>query len=506
MADRTAVPGPCRLVCESISKTFGGTVAVRDVSLSLAAGEVLALVGENGAGKSTLMNVIAGAVRPDSGQVLVDGTRLSHGPQAARGAGIAMVHQELSLFGNLTVAENVLLGAEPVTGPLIGERALRETAAKILDDLGIHLDPDAGVARLSPGQRQLVEIAKAVATQPKVLILDEPTSSLESTQVDVLHALVVRLARRGTGIVFVSHRMNELFRFCTKVAVLRGGELAEEGDLADYSHDRLISAMVGRDVSDLYPARTDAAGRTDPVLALREVSGHGLHDITLDVVPGRVTGIAGLEGHGQSAIAEVLAGVRAPTSGQVLVAGAPTRLNSPAKAIAAGVGYVPSDRRTAGLALALSVAENMALVGGAGIRGRFWFRPRRQAAAVREVAARLALRSSSTGQAVGELSGGNQQKVLFGRWLLRADLRVLVLDDPTRGVDVGAREEIFGLLRELTARGVAVVLVSTDIQELLGMADDIVVIYEGRITGTVPGGDATEERVLALAMGQEVPA
>jgi ABC-type sugar transport system ATPase subunit len=489
------------LECRAISKRFGATQAVREVSFVLASGEVLALVGENGAGKSTLMNLIAGALTPDSGSVLLDGAAVPAGATARRAAGVAMVHQELSLFGNLTVAENLLLGAEPGGLLRVDDRALRARVAGMLAEFGLDLPPDAPVASLSPAHRQLVEIVKAVAAKPQVLILDEPTSSLENPQVDLVERATRRLASTGTAVVFVSHRLDELFRFCDTVLVLRGGEPVARGSIGEFDHDRLVTSMVGRPVATLYPSRDPAEPEPVPALELDRVSGHRVHDVSLTAYAGRIAGIAGLEGHGQGTVAEIVAGVRQPSAGTVRLAGRPVRFADPRQAVRAGVGYVPPDRRTDGLMLALPLARNITVTADRAVHGGSLVRGRREARAVRDVVARLALRCASLDQPVSELSGGNQQKALFGRWLLHQRLRLLVLNDPTRGVDIGARAEIYQTLRRLTDDGVAIVLVSSDMQELLGLADEIYVMYTGRVTGQVSGGSATEEEIMALAVG-----
>ncbi len=482
------------LTCTHVTKSFGATRAVSDITFSIAPGEVLALVGENGAGKSTLMNIVSGGLRPDDGTVEIAE------PRKDRGRRVAMVHQELSLFANLTVAENLELdrGSDHV---FVDERASRKAASAAMDDLGVDIDVDAATEVLSPGQRQLVEVAKAIAVPPAVLILDEPTSSLERPQVELLFAAVRRLAAGGTAVLFVSHRMEELFELCDRVLVMRDGEQVAFGPLADLTREALVELMVGRATNHFYPDRPDVDLAAPARMALRGVTTARLRDVSLDVPAGVITAIAGLEGHGQGTVAEILAGAQTPDAGKVLLAGEPVRLRSPRQAVRRGVGYVPPDRRREGLLLDKSVSANLILAAARRLfRGGIVTR-RRERSVVSPVVARLAVKCTSPFQRVVELSGGNQQKALVGRWLMHADLSVLVLNDPTRGVDVGSRAQIYEVIRELAARGVAVVLVSTDLQEILGLSDQIYVMYSGRVTGRLDTADATEASVMHLATG-----
>lgn len=485
-----AASSPTVLACDQLDKRFGATHAVRGVSLTLGRGRTLALMGENGAGKSTLMAMIAGEVKPGSGSVTVDGL-------------VAVVHQELSLFADLTIAENLGLGREPrlFPGGPVRNKALRDQARAALDRLGVALDVDTPVGRLSPAEQQLVEIARAVALDPALLILDEPTSSLEPSQVDLLHAATERLKQGGTSVLFVSHRLDEVFRFSDEIAVMRSGALVSSGPASDYTRETLVASMVGRELEQLYPDRSSDRPDAAPVMTFDGVGGHGVRDVSFAIRPGEIVGIAGLEGHGQHVVAELAAGVRRVQSGTIALDGRAAKLRSPREAIAAGVAFVPPDRRTSGLMLPLSIADNLTVAAAHRLHPRRLLDRKAERSAIGPVAERLRLRYAELEQRVGELSGGNQQKVLFGRWLLVRDLRLLVLDDPTRGVDVGARAEIYGVLRELADRGVGVLLVSTDMLELIGLADEIHVMYEGAVQGTVPGHAATEEEIMDLAAG-----
>lgn len=478
--------------CHRASKSFGATCAVRDVDFTLGAGSVLALVGENGAGKSTLMNMLSGAIVPDTGAISVASTNSTQ-------RRVSMVHQELSLFGNLTVAENMALDRPD----LRTEPAARAAAAKTLAELGVAIDVDARVGDLSVGQRQLVEVAKAIAEPPVLLILDEPTSSLEPPQVALLFAAVRRLSALGTATIFVSHRLEELLDLCQEVLILRDGVQVAFAPLSAYTRDTLVSAMVGREASMLYPDRAGGAEESAPVaLELRQVTVTGrLREVSIAFPSGQVTAIAGLEGHGQADLAEVAAGARRPDSGALLRAGDQVRWRSPRDAIRAGVGYVAPDRRLEGLLLDQSITANAMLAAGPRLFPRQFVSGRRERGIVATMVGRLAVKCASLLQPVRELSGGNQQKVLIGRWLVQDVLRVLVLNDPTRGVDVGSRAQIYRVIRDLAKGGVAVVLVSTDLQEILGLADTIHVIYDGRITGRLDSSSATESAVMHLATG-----
>lgn len=484
------------VACENVSKSFGATRAVVDISFSLREGEVLALVGENGAGKSTLMNLLSGALSPDEGEITIAE------PTTGRGRRVAMVHQELSLFDNLTVSENLELDRS-ASGLFVKERVSRAAAQEVIDSLGIDVSIDARVGELSVGQRQLVEVAKAVAVAPTLLILDEPTSSLESPQVALLFAAVRRLSEIGTAVIFVSHRMDELFELCDRVLVMRDGSQVEFGPLEGHTSKSLVESMVGRESSTLYPERRDSQNTNKAAeIELRSVSlsGH-LHDVSLAFQPGRITAIAGLEGHGQGEIAELLAGARRPSMGTVVVRGRSMTFRSPRAAVRKGIGYVPPNRRLDGLLLDKSVWANAILAASPRLSTLAVHNARKERSAVTKLVQRLTVKASSIHQPVIELSGGNQQKVLVGRWLIYPGLRVLVLNDPTRGVDVGSRAQIYRVIRELADSGVAVALISTDMQEILGLSDDTYVVYAGRVTGYLTASEATESAIMHYAMG-----
>jgi ABC-type sugar transport system ATPase subunit len=489
--------------CRQLTKRFGHTVAVRQTTLKLYPGQVLGLVGENGAGKTTLLSMIAGEVRPDGGTILVDGEEKNLGSaHQARAEGIAIVHQELSLFPHLTVAENVTMGREPRKGGLIDVDVLNRSAEAVLARLGMGLDVRQFVAQLSPAEQQMVEIAKALYWDPRVLILDEPTSSLESQEVSTLGGIVRALAAEGGHcVLFVSHRLDEVFELTDTTAVMRDGEVVAVHPTSTLARDQMVALMVGRAIDQVYPEQvaSDVAPRT--VLELQMASSGPVKDLSLKITSGVILGIGGLEGQGQHALAEIVAGARSLESGVMLVDGKEVRFKNPRDAIKRKVVYVPPDRRFSGLMLPLSVKNNVALAALGRLSALGFMRNRMERRRVIDTMQRLRLRYARLSQSVSELSGGGQQKVLFGRWLMLPDLQVLVLDDPTRGVDIGARAEIYTLLRELALRGVGILLISTDLMELLGISDVIHVMYEGTIVGTVPAHEATEEVIMRLATG-----
>jgi ABC-type sugar transport system ATPase subunit len=493
---------PVILECSHVTKRFGNTIAVNDVSLKLHQGQTMALVGENGAGKTTLMGIMVGEVHPDSGSIAVDGVQQHfRSPIDARKCRIAIVHQELSLFPDLTVAENIALGYEPLHSlPFIHARKLRAKAREALAQLGVIIDVDQLVARLSPSSQQLVEIAKALYANPRVLVLDEPTSSLEAHEAERLRETVRNLNERGTSVIFVSHRLDEVFSFATEISIMRDGRLVEQGPAGSYSHDALVTKMVGREITQVYPERVAPLQEDrQSFLQLSDISLGIIQHLSLTVTGGKIVGIGGLEGQGQHLLAEIVAGVKQPSHGTISLFGKPARLRSPRSAIRQGIVYVPPDRRTSGLMLPLSVKENLAVAALKTIHRTGLIQPATEKAKLSPIIKQLHLRYSRLSQPVSDLSGGNQQKVLFGRWLLVPTLRLLVLDDPTRGVDIGARSEIYALLRKLTQEGISILLISTDIMELIGLSDEIHVMYEGRITGTLPASEATEEAIMHLA-------
>ncbi len=499
-------PGSGRPIIEAdhISKHFGGVFAVDDVSLTVSPGEIHGVVGENGAGKSTLMRVLAGILRPDNGSVLVDGRQLEAGDtRAALDAGVALVHQELSLVPEMTVAENILLGSTPSQAGLIKTQELKQVAADALDEIHVSVDLDEPVVRLSVALRQFVEIARAVARKPRVLILDEPTATLTPAETDYLLDMLERLAERGLAIIYISHRIPEIFRICHRVTVLRDGKHVDTVAIADTRPEDLVDKMVGRELKlDLQDRRE--AGEPGPVV-LRAIGirAPGVNDVDLDVRAGQIVGLGGLVGAGRTELVRAIIGADLRSAGQVTITagGSTTRVTSYRSAVAAGLAYVPEERRADGLALTMTVADNVALPNRHQVSRSSVLLVRRIAELAKRLADTVGLRPPEVQREAGDFSGGNQQKVVLAKWLGR-EPDVIVLDEPTRGVDVGAKVEIHRLIKELADTGAAVLVVSSDLPELLDLADVIHVMRDGRVVGTLPSELADEKSVMSLASGE----
>jgi ABC-type sugar transport system ATPase subunit len=492
------------LSLQDVSKRFPGVVALDGVSLDVLPGEVHAVMGENGAGKSTLMKIAAGVHRPDEGRILVEGRGVVLArPADATAVGLFTVFQELTVLPNRSVAENLLIGREPVLagGLWLDRRAMLAEAQAALDRLGVPIDAAAPASGLSAGQRQMVEIARAAAQEPRVLVLDEPTSSLGRSEEELLFALVGRLRDRGVGIVYITHRMSEVFRLSDRITVLRDGRLVTSGPAAGFSRESLIRAMVGRGVEE--QRQGSATAHLAGAVEVRGIArGPVLRGVDLVLHAGEVLGIAGLMGAGRTELARVLAGIDRPSEGRMALFGEPYAPRDVAEAVARGVAYVSEDRKALGVVLSQSVADNIALpslrrLSRRGVVGR-----RALSGLARDWMGRLGVKATSPEVAVDTLSGGNQQKVALARWLAVGP-RVILLDEPTRGVDVGAKAEIHGLIRKLAAEGAAVMVISSELPEVLQVSDRIAVMAQGRVVGVVPAEGATEESLLDLAFREE---
>ncbi|CAL9284363.1 sugar ABC transporter ATP-binding protein [Streptomyces sp. SudanB182_2057] len=496
-------PGPVPvLALKGVSKSFGAVRALRDVSLELLPGEAHALAGENGAGKSTLIKTLAGVHRPDAGHVLLDGEPVVlHGPGDARAAGIAVIHQEPTLFPDLSVAENIFLGRGPTRAlGRIDHRATREATAALMRRLGVGLAPERPARGLSIADQQLVEIAKALSFDARVLIMDEPTAALTGSEAARLFGIVRGLREQGAAVLFVSHRLQEILEICQKVTTLRDGARIATEPLAGMTEDDLIRRMVGRDLAELYPKRHVPVG--DVALSVRRLTREGVFtDVSFDVRRGEIVGLAGLVGAGRTEVARAVFGVDRRDAGEVEVAGRPLPNGAPSAAMAAGLALVPEDRRAQGLVMDLSVERNIGLTGLRTTARAGLVHRRAERRRSLDWAVRLQVKYARIADAVSTLSGGNQQKVVLAKWLATAP-RVLVVDEPTRGIDVGTKAEVHRILGELAADGVAVLMISSDLPEILGMADRVLVMHEGRITADLPRAAATEETVLAAATGK----
>ena len=480
-----------------LSKTYGGVYALRDVSLELAAGEVHVLIGENGAGKSTFVRLLTGAIQPDSGRVELDGRPVVFAsPTVASEHGVVAVYQELSLVPQLTVAENVALkNRQP--GLLLRRREMRKVAIEALDRLGAHVPVDARVSGLSAAQQQLVEIAGAIAGQKRVLILDEPTSSLSEVETGHLFAVIRRLQEQGIAMLYVSHRLQEIQRVASRISVFRDGKFVRTLTGADTPTSTLIRLMVDREVDERHPHTPATPG--PEILSLEDVSGRGVHGVSLTVRAGEVVGLAGLLGSGRSELAKVICGASTVRSGKVKLDDRTVMFRHVGDAVRAGVMLVPEDRKREGLVPALSIAQNMALPAAAiGAVPRV-VTPGRLGARSAALVDRFRIRCRSVAQEVRTLSGGNQQKVVVAKWLALRP-RVIVFDEPTRGIDVGARSEIYSIIDQLSADGVAIVVISSDLPELLSLADRVAVMHDGRIVNEFPRG-VTQEQIMEYATG-----
>ncbi|KKK06403.1 sugar ABC transporter ATP-binding protein [Micromonospora sp. HK10] len=488
-----------------LSKSFAGLPALRDVSIDCNPGEVLALMGENGAGKSTLLKILAGEHVPDSGTVELDNEPLPLGsPTKARRAGIRIISQEPEIIRDVSVAENIFVGnVSTGGGRRFDRKRLTAAAHEHLRRLGLDglLQPEARGQDLSPAQRQLVEIARALVDTPKVLALDEPTSSLTDREADALFTLVRQLRDSGVAVIYVSHRMAEIFQLADRIAVLRDGALVGERSTAATAEHEVVRLMVGRDLSGMFVREHAADERV--VLTLEDVTTDDVSGISLQVRAGEVVGLAGLVGAGRSELARAVFGDVPLRAGRVLVDGQPIELRSPRDAINAGIGLAPEERKADALLLERSVRDNASLAVLDRLSRFRFVRRGAERELVEGLATRLRVRTPSIEHEVRKLSGGNQQKTVLVRWLARKP-KVLILDEPTRGVDVGAKAEIYATIDALAAEGVAVLVVSSELPEVLGLSDRIVVMQNGRITGELTRGEATEERVLALAMADHL--
>jgi ABC-type sugar transport system ATPase subunit len=496
---------------EGIGKHFPGVQALQSVSLDVFPGECLALIGENGAGKSTLMKILSGVYAPDEGQLFLNGVPVTlANPRQAQASGIAIIYQEFNLMPNLSVTENVFVGREPNSGGFVRKQVMRQQTQVLLDQLGVRLRPDAVVRNLSVADQQMVEIAKALSLNARLVIMDEPTSALSNTEVDALMEIVRGLKVRGLGVIFITHRLEEVFAICDRVTVLRDGQNAGELAIADATPERIVQMMVGRNLGDLFQKEAAAVATAErPVLEVRGLGRTGtardasaivLEDVSLSVRAGEIVGLAGLVGSGRTELVRAIFGADPFNRGAVFVDGQPATIRSPRDAIAHGIGLVPEDRKAQALILELAVRENISLAGLRSLARYGFIRLRAERLRAREFVNALHIRTPSLDQKVVNLSGGNQQKVVIAKWL-SLQPRILIMDEPTRGIDVGAKAEVHHLMSQLAQRGVAILMISSELPEILGMSDRILVMRQGRIAGEVSRREATQESIMALATG-----
>ena len=488
------------LEMRGIVKSFPGSQALRGVNFSLKAGEVLALLGENGAGKSTLMKVLGGAFRADAGSIEIDGV-VQHfaSPQGSLRSGVAVIYQEFNLVPGLTACENIFLGQEPTHVGFIAQAQERRQAAELFKRLGVEVDLDVPCRRLTTAQQQLVEIAKALAFQARIIVMDEPSAALTSHEVGRLFAIIEELKRQGIGIVYISHRLDEIFAIADRVTVLRDGLNVGERPIAQVTRQELIELMVGRVLSDEFPKRSTTIGPPRlEVTGLRR--GRAVRDVSLSVHRGEILALTGLVGAGRTETVRLIFGADLREAGEIRLDGSLLAIRSPRDAIAAGIGLLTEDRKLQGLVLGHSVRENFGLPNLSWLTRGGFVMLRRERDEFARYAAALRIKASSSEQRADTLSGGNQQKVVLSKWLAR-NCNVLIFDEPTRGIDVGAKYEIYLLMNELAAQGKAILMISSELPEVLGMADRILILHEGRVTGEIADPrSATQEQIMKLAI------
>ena len=484
---------------EGISKSFGGVSVLTGISFEVLPAEVHALVGENGAGKSTLMNIVSGVLQPDSGRMEWAGAPVAlRNPRTAQDLGISFVHQELALVPQLSIAENVFLGRHPSRHKIVRWGELRERARELLAELGRDVDPRTLVEKLSIGEQQLVEIARALACVSRLIVMDEPTAPLSGRETERLFDTIGRLRSRGVSVIYITHRLKEVYTLASRVTVLRDGRRIVTGPVSEMPPDLLVRHMVGRELSEA-PAEPEGAAQPAVMLRVEGLTrGRDFRDVSFEVRRGEIVALAGLVGAGRTEVLEALFGASSAETGRIYVGGRKVSIRTPAEAIRSGIALVPDDRKTKGLILGASVRSNMVLAASR----RFVIRRRQESAAAIRMIGELRVRTRHAETPVRQLSGGNQQKVVLAKWLL-ADANVFLLDEPTRGVDVGAKAEIYALIRSLARRGAAVLFASSELDEVLRLADRILVMHRDRIAGELSRAQASDERIMQLATGGE---
>jgi ribose transport system ATP-binding protein len=489
------------LEVKAVSKRFLGVRALRDVSLQLWPGEVLAIIGENGAGKSTLMKILAGIQKPDSGEICVKGSPVEFSNvRDAQRRGIALIHQELNLCDNLDIGANVFLGREPLLFGLVNRRKVYAETAPVLARIGLGFNPRKLVRELSIGQQQMVEIAKALAAEAKILIMDEPTSSLSQHETDNLYRIVKELRASGVSIIYISHRLGEVKELADRVVVLRDGQNAGELQREEIQRERMVKMMVGRELSQFYLRISHTPGSPALEVAGFATSAHPQKKVDFAIRAGEIVGMAGLVGAGRTELLRAIFGIERPLSGTVRIAGRELEIRNPADAIQSGLALVPEDRKEQGVILEMAIRENLSLASlKRDAKKGFLNRCLEKEISALGIKS-LGIKTPSEKQMALYLSGGNQQKVVLGKWLALKP-KVLLLDEPTRGIDVGAKQEIYKLMETLASEGVAILFVSSELEEILGMSDRALVLHEGSVKGVVPREELSEERIMLLATG-----
>lgn len=487
---------------KGICKSFSDHAVLTDAGFSLESGEVHALMGENGAGKSTLMKILTGIYEKDSGTVLIDGEEVVYKtPKEAEKAGIILIHQELNVLFDLTVEENLFLGKEITTrGGICNKKEMRKQAEAILDKLGVKIPVNKGMAELAVGQQQMIEICRALMCEAKVIIMDEPTAALTASETEILFKVIKKLQKDGVSIIYISHRMEEIFELCDRITVLRDGQYVGTKETKDTNEKDIVKMMIGREIGERYPERKSSVGKE--ILKVSGLTKQGIYEnISFSVKEGEVLGVSGLMGAGRTEIMRSIFGNMKHDGGDIFIDGAKCTIDSPAAAIKYGIGFITEDRKTEGLMLEDSIKNNISLTNLASISDRYHvINNRKEKGFAANAIKELKIRCFHQTQECGKLSGGNQQKVVFAKWVY-TNPRILILDEPTRGVDVGAKKEIYNIINDLAAKGVAIIMVSSELPEILGMSDRIMIIREGRVRGILNKEEANQEKIMTLATG-----
>ena len=486
---------------KGIDKAFGSNQVLKNAGFFLKDGEVHALMGENGAGKSTLMKILTGVYTRDAGTVLVDGKEVVYkNPQEAEKAGIVFIYQELNVLFDLTVEENLFMGKEITKGfGICDKKAMRAKAQEVMDKMGVNIPVNAVMSDLSVGQQQMVEICKALMADAKVIIMDEPTAALTASETRGLFEVINSLRKKGVSILYISHRMEEIFELCDRITVLRDGEYVGTENIADIDLDHVVQMMIGRTIGERFPKRESHIGAE--VLRVEGLSsGKLFKDIHFDVKAGEVLGVSGLMGAGRTEIMQALFGNLPVDAGKIYIDGKEITIKNPRQAIAAGIGFITEDRKVEGLLLEKSIAENIHIANLRKVSNGFVLNKEKQMAIVKKGIEEFKVRCFGPEHECGNLSGGNQQKIVLAKWVY-TDPKILILDEPTRGVDIGAKKEIYNIINQMAANGVAVIMVSSELPEVLGMSDRIAVVHEGKITGILDAAEADQAKVMTLATG-----
>lgn len=484
-----------------IDKAFGTNQVLRNAGFQLRDGEIHALMGENGAGKSTLMKILTGVYTRDAGTVTVDGQEVVYkSPQEAEKAGIVFIYQELNVLFDLTVEENLFMGKEITKGfGVCDKKTMRKKAQEVMDKMGVHIPVNAVMSDLSVGQQQMVEICKALMVDAKVLIMDEPTAALTESETQVLFEVIAGLKAKGVSIVYISHRMEEIFQLCDRITILRDGQYVGTENIKDITMDGVVQMMIGREIGERYPQRNAVIG--EEVLRVEGLTHEKMfRDVNFSVRAGEVLGVSGLMGAGRTEIMQAIFGNLPIVSGKVFIDGQEVHIRNPRQAIAAGIGFITEDRKTEGLLLEKSIAENIEICNLGNVSKNSVLSKKKGAALVKKGIDEFRIKCFGPDHECSNLSGGNQQKVVLAKWIY-TDPKILILDEPTRGVDIGAKKEIYSVINDMAARGVAVIMVSSELPEVLGMSDRIMVVHEGHVTGIIDGKEANQTKVMTLATG-----